>query len=305
MPSYKNEPIAVIGSGCRFPGDSSRPSKLWELLSDPRDVLRKIDRFRADNWYNKDGHHHGASNVLDSYLLAEDTRVFDAQFFSISASEAEAIDPQQRLLMETVYEALEASGASIESLSGSNTAAYVGVMCDDFSSIVYGDTENVPTYAATGSARSIISNRISYYFNWHGPSMTIDTACSSSLIAVHQAVQVLRSGECPVAIAAGTNLIFGPSKSSLARSKMSTPCVNVILAMYIAESNLNMLSPTGRSRMWDAGADGYARGEGVGAVVLKTLSAALRDGDHIECIIRETGINQVRPHKTLRTSHKC
>ncbi|KUI61972.1 Polyketide synthase-nonribosomal peptide synthetase [Cytospora mali] len=273
MPSYKNEPIAVIGSGCRFPGDSSRPSKLWELLSDPRDVLRKIDRFRADNWYNKDGHHHGASNVLDSYLLAEDTRVFDAQFFSISASEAEAIDPQQRLLMETVYEALEASGASIESLSGSNTAAYVGVMCDDFSSIVYGDTENVPTYAATGSARSIISNRISYFFNWHGPSMTIDTACSSSLIAVHQAVQVLRNGECPVAIAAGTNLIFGPT-------------------MYIAESNLNMLSPTGRSRMWDAGADGYARGEGVGAVVLKTLSAALRDGDHIECLIRETGINQ-------------
>lgn len=230
MPSYKNEPIAVIGSGCRFPGDSSRPSKLWELLSDPRDVLRKIDRFRADNWFNKDGHHHGASNVLDSYLLAEDTRVFDAQFFSISASEAEAIDPQQRLLMETVYEALEASGASIESLSGSNTAAYVGVMCDDFSSIVYGDTENVPTYAATGSARSIISNRISYYFNWHGPSMTIDTACSSSLIAVHQAVQVLRSGECPVAIAAGTNLIFGPSKSSLTRSEMSTPCVNDIFS---------------------------------------------------------------------------
>lgn len=212
MPSYKNEPIAIIGSGCRFPGDSSRPSKLWDLLSDPRDVLRKIDRFRADNWYNQDGHHHGASNVLDSYLLAEDTRVFDAQFFSISASEAEAIDPQQRLLMETVYEALEASGSSIESLSGSNTAAYVGVMCDDFSQIVYGDGENVPTYAATGSARSIISNRISYFFNWHGPSMTIDTACSSSLIAVHQAVQVLRSGECPVAIAAGTNLIFGPSE---------------------------------------------------------------------------------------------
>lgn len=213
MPSYKNEPIAIIGSGCRFPGDSSRPSKLWDLLSDPRDILRKIDRFRADNWYNKDGHHHGASNVLDSYLLSEDTRVFDAQFFSISASEAEAIDPQQRLLMETVYEALEASGSSIESLSGSKTAAYVGVMCDDFSQIVYGDGENVPTYAATGSARSIISNRISYFFNWHGPSMTIDTACSSSLIAVHQAVQVLRSGECPVAIAAGTNLIFGPSES--------------------------------------------------------------------------------------------
>lgn len=298
MPSYKNEPIAIIGSGCRFPGDSSRPSKLWDLLSDPRDVLRKIDRFRADNWYNKDGHHHGASNVLDSYLLTEDTRVFDAQFFSISASEAEAIDPQQRLLMETVYEALEASGSSIESLAGSNTAAYVGVMCDDFSQIVYGDGENVPTYAATGSARSIISNRISYFFNWHGPSMTIDTACSSSLIAVHQAVQVLRSGECPVAIAAGTNLIFGPSEFPPVMMATYSCCLaNPQTAMYIAESNLNMLSPTGRSRMWDAGADGYARGEGVGAVVLKTLSAALRDGDHIECLIRETGINQVSTHQ--------
>jgi hybrid polyketide synthase/nonribosomal peptide synthetase ACE1 len=140
-------------------------------------------------------------------------------------------------------------------------------------SAVYGDSEEVPTYAATGSARSILSNRLSYFFNWHGPSMTIDTACSSSLIAVHQAVQVLRSGESPVAIAAGSNLILGPT-------------------MFVAESNLNMLSPHGRSRMWDASANGYARGEGVAAVVLKTLSTALRDGDHIECIIRETGVNQ-------------
>ena len=118
-----------------------------------------------------------------------------------------------------------------------------------------------------------VANALQYFFNWHGPSMTIDTACSSSLIAVHQAVQVLRSGESPVAIAAGSNLILGPT-------------------MFVAESNLNMLSPHGRSRMWDASANGYARGEGVAAVVLKTLSAALRDGDHIECVIRETGVNQ-------------
>ena len=148
----------------------------------------------------------------------------------------------------------------------------------------FADSENVPTYAATGTSRSIFSNRISYFFNWHGPSMTIDTACSSSLIAVHQAVQVLRSGECPVAIAAGTNLIFEP-------------------AMFIAESNLNMLSKDGRSRMWDAGANGYARGEGLGSVVMKTLSNALRDGDHIEYIIRETGTNQdgKTPGITMRT----
>lgn len=153
--------------------------------------------------------------VLHSYLLEQDTRAFDAQFFSISGSEAEAIDPQQRLLMETVYESLEAAGLSIDSLSDTNTACYVGVMCDDFSGIVYADSEQIPTYAATGSSRSIMSNRVSYFFNWHGPSMTIDTACSSSLVAVHQAVQVLRSGECPVAVAAGTNLIFSPSESFL------------------------------------------------------------------------------------------
>ncbi|KAI0484820.1 hypothetical protein GGR56DRAFT_680577 [Xylariaceae sp. FL0804] len=237
MPSV-NEPIAVVGSGCRFPGESTSPSKLWELLKDPRDVQRKIDRFRADNFYNQDGHYHGASNVLDAYLLAQDVRHFDAQFFNIPTSEAEAIDPQQRLLMETVYESLETAGLSMQSLTDSQTSFFVGVMCDDFSQIVYGDSDNVPT-----------------------------------LVAVHQAIQTLRSGESPVAVAAGTNLILGPT-------------------MFVAETNLNMLSATGRSRMWDAGADGYARGEGVGAVVMKTLSAALRDGDHIEYIIRETGINQ-------------
>lgn len=151
--------------------------------------------------------------------------------------------------------------------------------------VVYYDTDDVPTYASTGTARSIVSNRISYFFNWHGPSMTIDTACSSSLFAVHSAMQDLRSGAAPVAIATGTNLIFGPT-------------------MFVAESNLNMLSKDGRSRMWDAGANGYARGEGVASIVMKTLSAALRDGDHIEYIIRETGVNQdgKTPGLTMRES---
>ena len=209
--SPANEPIAVIGSGCRFPGDSTSPSKLWNLLRQPRDVLSKIDRFQSDGYYHPDGHHHGTSNVRDSYLLSEDPRVFDPQFFKIQPGEAESIDPQQRLLLETVYESVEAAGLTIESLQGSSTAVYVGVMCDDYSTILYHDVESIPTYAATGSARSILSNRISYYFDWHGPSMTIDTACSSSLVAVHQAAQVLRSGQSRVAVAAGANLIFGPS----------------------------------------------------------------------------------------------
>ncbi|KAF2819712.1 hypothetical protein CC86DRAFT_429870 [Ophiobolus disseminans] len=267
------EPIAIVGSGCRFPGEASSPSKLWELLKEPRDVLREIDRFSVDGFYHKDGYHHGSSNVRHSYQLNEDTREFDAQFFNIPASEADSIDPQQRFLMEVIYEGIENAGLNIEALSGSPTAVYVGVMCNDYAHITYADLESVPKYAATGSALSILSNRVSYFFNWTGPSMTIDTACSSSLVAVHQAVQVLRSGQSKVAVAAGTNLIFTPTN-------------------YIAESNVNMLSPTGRSRMWSANADGYARGEGVAAVVLKTLSQAIADGDSIEAIIRETGVNQ-------------
>ena len=267
-----NEPIAVIGTGCRFPGESSTPSKLWQLLEKPRDVQRPIDRFAAENWHNKNGSYHGASNVLDAYLLSEDPQAFDAQFFNIAPSEAESIDPQQRVLLEVVYETLESAGIPMESLQGTSTAAYVGVMCDDYTGIVYGDAEAVPKYAATGTARSILSNRLSYFFNWTGPCMTIDTACSSSLVAVHQAAQVLRDGTSKVAVAAGSNLILAPS-------------------MFIAESNLSMLSKDGRSRMWDDDANGYARGEGVAAIILKTLSNAIADGDHIECIIRETGVN--------------
>jgi hybrid polyketide synthase/nonribosomal peptide synthetase ACE1 len=206
------EPIAIVGSGCRFPGEASSPSKLWELLKEPRDVLKEIDRFSVDGFYHKDGHHHGTSNVRHSYQLSEDTREFDAQFFNIPASEADSIDPQQRFLLEIIYESIENAGLSIESLSGSSTAVYVGVMCNDYAHITYADLESVPKYAATGSALSILSNRVSYFFNWTGPSMTVDTACSSSLVAVHQAVQVLRSGQSKVAVAAGTNLIFTPSK---------------------------------------------------------------------------------------------
>ncbi|KAI1170868.1 putative hybrid NRPS/PKS enzyme [Nemania sp. FL0916] len=270
-----SEPIAIIGTGIRFPGGCDNPSKLWELLRQPRDLLKEIpeSRFSLDAFYHPQNHHHGTSNVRHSYFLDEDLRQFDAQFFAIKPTEANSIDPQQRLLLETVYEGLESAGLSIRQLRGSDTAVYVGVMSADFTDMIGRDTETFPTYFATGTARSILSNRLSYFFDWHGPSMTIDTACSSSLIAMHQAVQTLRSGESSVAVVAGSNLILGPEQ-------------------YIAESKLQMLSPTGRSRMWDAAADGYARGEGVAAVVLKRLSQAIADGDHIECIVRETGVNQ-------------
>jgi hybrid polyketide synthase/nonribosomal peptide synthetase ACE1 len=271
------EPIAIVGSSCRFPGNVDSTSSLWDLLVHPTDLLSFIpeSRFKTEGFYHKDGRYHGHTNVDKSYLLSEDDNVrrFDAQFFGISPSEANSLDPQVRLLLETVFEALEDGGQPMESLRGSETAVYSGMMLSDYEHMMSRDEDAMTSHHITGTARSLMSNRISYFFDWHGPSMTIDTACSSSLYAVHYAVQQLRSGTSQVAIATGSNLLLDP-------------------VGYIGESKLQMLSPTGRSRMWDAGADGYARGEGVAAVVLKTVAQAEKDGDHIRCVIRETAVNQ-------------
>lgn len=187
--------------------------------------------------------------------------------------EATAIDPQHRILLETTYEALEAAGLPLETIQGSSFGVYVGLMGADYANSIGRDVQNIPTYFASGTARSTLSNRLSYFFDFHGPSMTIDTACSSSLVAMHQAVTSLRNGEVCGAIVAGTNLLLDPDQ-------------------YVASSKLRMLSPSGRCRMWDKDADGYTRGDGFGVLVLKTLSQAMSDNDAIECIIRETGINQ-------------
>ncbi|KAI0469085.1 putative polyketide synthase [Xylaria cf. heliscus] len=277
MSRGRSEPIAIVGSACRFAGSASSPSKLWELLRNPVDLRQEIPdtRFSAVGFYHPEGTYHGHSNVKHAYLLDKETdlRAFDAGFFSVKPAEAKTLDPQQRFLLEVAYEALEAAGVPIASLEGSDTAVYVGSMFDDYGTMVLSDIQDTPTYFATGTGRSLLANRISYFFDWHGPSVTVDTACSSSLVAVHMAIQSLRLGESRVALACGTNLILGPEN-------------------FIVESKLGMLSPDGRSRMWDERANGYARGDGVASLVLKTLSAALEDGDHIECIIRETGVNQ-------------
>lgn len=216
MISRQSEPIAIVGSGCRFPGGASSPSALWKLIESPRDVSQEIpqDRFNSLGHYHANGSHHGTTNVRHSYLLQEDLRVFDAAFFNISPNEADSIDPQQRLLLETVYEALESGGHRLEKLRGSDTAVYVGTMNVDYHDTLLRDLNTIPTYLATGTNRAIISNRLSYFFDWHGPSMTIETACSSSLIAVHQGVQALRIGESRVAVACGAQAILGPGASS-------------------------------------------------------------------------------------------
>ena len=270
----KTEPVAIVGTGCRFPGGASNPSKLWDLLVEKRDALREIDpsRFNPQGFYHSNGERSGCINIDKAYTLEEDVRAFDASFFGINAKEAEAIDPQHRILLETVYEAMEAGGFSIEGMQASDTAVYVGVMTGDYQELLLRSPQTMPKYFATGTAASILSNRISYFFDWKGPSVTMNTACSSSLVAVHHAVQSLRSKESRMAVAGGSNLILNPE-------------------FMMGECNLHMLSPDGRSRMWDAGANGYARGEGFAAVIMKTLSNAIADGDDIQCIIRETGVN--------------
>ncbi|KAL2169493.1 hypothetical protein VTG60DRAFT_5962 [Thermothelomyces hinnuleus] len=269
-----SEPIAIVGAACRFAGGATTPSRLWQLLEKPTDLSQEIpaSRFNVEAFYHPDGEYHGTTNSPKAYFIDQDHRVFDAAFFNISPKEAEAIDPQQRMLLEVVYEALESAGYSLHQYAGEKVAVFAGLMTGDFDTLSQRDELDTSQYYATGNARSILSNRISYFFNLAGPSMTIDTACSSSLVALHQAILSLRSGECKMSCVAGANLILTPEN-------------------FIAESNLHMLSPTGHCRMWDAAADGYARGEGVAAMFIKPLSQALADGDHIVAIIRETGVN--------------
>ncbi|KAK4675878.1 putative Hybrid PKS-NRPS biosynthetic cluster [Podospora pseudoanserina] len=212
-PQTPYEPIAIVGTACRFPGPSTSPSKLWSLLASPTDIQTVIppSRFNTEAFHHPVGSHHGTTNVRHAYLLTQDLSHFDASFFNISPNEADSIDPQQRLLMETVYEALESGGHSIEALRGSDTSVYVGCMGVDWNDTLLRDVNQVPTYFATGTNRAIIGNRLSFFFDWRGPSMTIDTACSSSLVAVHQAVMSLRSSESRVAVAAGGQVILNPA----------------------------------------------------------------------------------------------
>ncbi|KUJ10079.1 hybrid PKS-NRPS PsoA [Mollisia scopiformis] len=269
------EPVAIIGNSCRFPGGSTSPSKLWTLLRDPVDVLTDIpsSRFEPAGFYHQNAEHPGTTNVTKAYLLEEDPWAFDNEFFAISAIEAVSMDPQQRVILETIYEAVEAAGCSISALRGSSTGVFVGQMSDDYQQLVLRDLDSHPQYSGTGISRCILANRVSYAFDWRGPSINVDTACSSSLVALHLAVQSVRSGECDMAVVAGVNLVFSPE-------------------VFTFLSSLRMLSSDGRSRMWDADANGYARGEGFAAVVIKSLDKALADGDDVESVIRNTGVNQ-------------
>lgn len=275
----KHEPIAVVGVACRFPGNANSPEALWEMLKSGKDGIVEVpsERWDADAFYDPDPDVPGKMVTrLGGFL--KDIDQFDPAFFGISPREAGSMDPHQRLLLQVAWEALENGGFDANALYGSRTGVYVGISNFEYGArLIWPDNpEHITAYSGTGGSLGVTAGRLSYTFGFTGPSMIIDTACSSSLVTTHLAMQALRLGECDFALSAGVNLIFGPQT-------------------HINFSKARMLSPDGHCKTFSADADGYARGEGVGVVLLKRLSDAERDGDNILALMRGSAVNQDGP----------
>ncbi len=271
-----SEPLAVVGIGCRFPGGASDPRSFWELLREGRDATSETPADRWDNASLFDPDPDAPGKVVTrrgGFLDRID--LFDAGFFGITPREAVSMDPQHRLLLEVSYEALEDAGESPEKLRGSDTGVFVGIGTNDYLQLRSraSDLKEVDAYLATGTSHSVASGRISFFYGFEGPCLSVDTACSSSLVAAHLAISSLRAGECSMALVGGVSAIAAPDLS-----------VNF--------SRARMLAPDGRCKTFDASADGYARGEGCGVIVLKRLSNAIRSRDRIYALLRGSAVNQ-------------
>ncbi|CAD6441950.1 228653fb-a531-47f2-9fd6-a60750073651 [Sclerotinia trifoliorum] len=266
--------IAIIGIGCRLPGGAQSPSQLWDLLIEQRSGWSQIpaSRFNSQGFYNPNKEHSGTITTTGGFFLDNDIRLFDNSFFGINNLEAKYMDPQQKQVLEVVYECLESAGLPIEKVSGADIGCYIANFTTDYTTIQSKDPDSYHRYGATGMEPSILANRVSHVFNLKGPSCTINTACSSSLYSLHQACTALEAGECEAAIVAGANLIQTPE-------------------MQIGVVKLGVVSPTSTSHTFDTAADGYGRGEAVGALLVKRLSDAVRDGDAIRAVIRGTAVN--------------
>ncbi|WP_437681732.1 amino acid adenylation domain-containing protein [Sorangium sp. So ce131] len=263
-PDGRQEPVAIVGIGCRFPG-ASGPEAFWELLQKGGDAIRALPpERRALLGLREDG-----EPLWGGYL--DGIELFDPEHFGISPREADAIDPQQRLVLEVAQEALHFAGIAPSRLAGSLTGVFMGVSTHDYERLAAGSTAGA--FAAAGSAASVVANRLSYTLDLRGPSVVVDTACSSSLVAVHYACRSLESGECDVAIAGGVNVLLDPG---------------VTRAMIDG----HFMAPDGRCKTFDASADGYVRSEGCGVVVLKRLRDAQRDGDPVLAVIRGSALHQ-------------
>ncbi|KAL8717345.1 MAG: hypothetical protein Q9225_005405 [Loekoesia sp. 1 TL-2023] len=262
--------IAIVGMACRVAG-ANTPTELWENLLSSKDFQRRITRFNIDGFY-KPGK--GLTKVDHAYMLDDDAvDKFDNAFFHITPTEAIAMDPQHRMLLEVSYEATENAGIPLEQFAGTDTAVFTGIEGSDYHTVMARDPDITPKYIVTGTAGCMAANRLSYFYDLSGPSISVDTACSSSMAALHQAVRTLQRGDSNMAIVCGANLNFNPES-------------------FLSMSELGFLSANGRCCSFDASAGGYGRGEGIGALILKPLKKAVEDNDPVRAVIKGTRLNQ-------------
>jgi len=269
--------VAIIGMGCRFPGNSDTPEKFWELLLQGKNVVGDIpkDRWETSRFCNDHDNASAKSYVRKGHFIDWDYKKFDAGFFGFAPREVEYFDPQQRLLLEVAWEAMENAGLDVTQLAGGNIGVYAGGFTLDhmLNQLGSGGRSQIGTHSAAGATLTMLSNRISYAFDFCGPSISVDTACSSSLVALSYAVQDIQNGAAEMALVGGVNFMLRPEYP-------------------IAMSKGQFLAKDGRSKSFDANGDGYGRGEGAGILVLKPLSKAQTDGDNILAVVDAAGVNQ-------------
>ncbi|SIL03773.1 polyketide synthase Pks13 [Mycobacteroides abscessus] len=265
--------IAVVGLSARLPGDVNSPAQLWEALLEGRDAITDLPEGRWEEFTAEPRIAERVAQAATRGGYLKDIKGFDAEFFTLSKMEADNMDPQQRIALELTWEALENARIPASSLKGESVGVYIGSSNNDYSYLSVADPTVTHPYAITGNASSIIANRVSYFYDFRGPSVAVDTACSSSLVAVHQGVKALRSGEADVVVAGGVNALI-------------TPVVTVGF-----DEVGGVLAPDGRIKSFSQDANGYSRSEGGGMLVLKRLSDARRDGDPIMAIIAGSAVN--------------
>jgi acyl transferase domain-containing protein/acyl carrier protein len=276
-PNGERHAVAIVGIGCRLPGGVEGPVEFQSFMRARGDGVSEIpkDRWNADLYYDPNPRAPGKAYVKHAAFLKQNVFEFDPEPFGISPREADRLDPQQRLLLEVTWEAFEDAGIAIERLRGSDTAVFIGGFTQDHQTLAMSsqNRELIDSHTSVGASMTVLSNRISYTFDLHGASLTVDTACSSSLVATHLGFEEISQGRCGVAVVGGVNVMLSP-------------------ATTVAMCKGQFLAPDGRSKSFDARADGYGRGEGAGIVILKRLDHALRDGNRIYAVLKATGINQ-------------